>query len=47
MRYNLHDVLKKFVAYYKRKHKSVKNENLVMILSIYDFNKHNIKFRMN
>ncbi len=29
MRYNLHDVLRKVVAYYE--HKNVKNEILVMI----------------
>ncbi len=31
MRYNLHDVLRKVIAYYKRKHKYVKNEFLLMI----------------
>ncbi len=31
MRYNLHDVLRKVVAYYTRKHKNVKNDFLVMI----------------
>ncbi len=31
MKYNLHDALRKIVTYYKRKHKNVKNEFLVMI----------------
>ncbi len=31
MRYNIHDVLRKDVAYYKRKHKNVKNEFLIRI----------------
>ncbi len=31
MRYNLHDALRKVVAYYKRKSKNVKIEFLVMI----------------
>ncbi len=31
MRYNIHDVLRKVVAYYKRKHKNIKNKLLVMI----------------
>jgi len=35
MKYNLHDVLKKIVVYYKRKHKNVKNEFLVMIVIIF------------
>jgi hypothetical protein len=26
MKYNLHDVLRKLVAYYKRKHKNVENK---------------------
>ncbi len=37
MRYNQHDALKKVVAYYKRKHKNVKNEFLVMISNFYHF----------
>ncbi len=31
MKYNLHYVLRKVVAYYKRKDKNVNNEYLVMI----------------
>ncbi len=31
MRFNLHDALKKVVAYYKRKHKHAKKNILVMI----------------
>ncbi len=31
MGYNLHDVLKKVVAYYKRQHKNINIDFLVMI----------------
>ncbi len=31
MGYNVHDVLKKVVVYYTRKHKNLKNQFLVMI----------------
>ncbi len=47
MRYNLHDVLRKVVTYYKRKHTNVKNEILVMILNCYHLFKHNIEFINN
>jgi hypothetical protein len=47
MGYNLHDVLRKFVAYYKRKHNNVKNEFLVMIWNYYHLKKQNIEFTWN
>jgi hypothetical protein len=41
MKYNLHYVLRKVVAYYKRKHINANNEFLVMILNCYHFYKQN------
>ncbi len=31
MKYNLHDVLRKFITYHNKKYKNAKNEFLVMI----------------
>jgi len=47
MKYNLHDVLKKVVAYYKKKHKNVKNDFMVMIWNCYDFYEQNTEFIRN
>jgi hypothetical protein len=47
MRYIIHDVLRKVVAYYKRKHKNVENELLVMIGKFYQFYNENTKFTRN
>ncbi len=47
MRYNIHDALRKVVAYYKRKRKNVKKWNLVMIWNSYHFYKYTIKFTRN
>ncbi len=42
-----HDVLRKVVAYYKNKHKILKNEILVMIWNCYYFSKQNVEFTRN
>ncbi len=47
MRYNLHDLLRKVVAYYKRKHKNVKNDFLIIVGNFYYFYKQNTKFTRN
>jgi hypothetical protein len=39
MKYNLHDVLKKVITYYKRKYKVVKDEFLIMIWKFYHLKK--------
>jgi len=47
MGYILHDVLRKFVAYYKRKHNNVKNEFLIMIWKYKTLNLHGINTLSN
>jgi hypothetical protein len=47
MGYNVHDVWRRIVVYYTRKHKNLKNQMLVMIWNCYHLKRWNTKFTRN